>query len=70
MSIRYKVNILDSLKDAGYNTYRIRKEGLIGEAALMNLRKGEMVSMKTIDTLCRLLNCQPGDILLYDEGEQ
>lgn len=28
-----------------------------------------MVSWKTIETICRLLNCQPGDLLEYVEVE-
>ena len=36
--LKYKVNILDELKKAGYSTYRIRKERLIGEATAQKLR--------------------------------
>ena len=63
MSIRYKFDILTALKNAGYNTNRIRKQKLIGEASLTNLRKGEYVSLATIDVICKILHCQPGDIL-------
>ena len=41
------------------------EEKLIGQATLSQLRKGELVSWATIETLCRLLECQPGDILEY-----
>lgn len=64
MPIRYKFNILDALKAAGYTTYRIRKENLLGQATLQQLRKGELVSWANIDKICRLLNCQPGDIIV------
>lgn len=67
MPIQYKIDVLNSLNEAGYTTYRIRKEKLIGEAALMNLRNGEMISMKTLETICRLLHKQPGDVLVYTE---
>ena len=67
MPIRYKVNILSSLKDAGYNTSVLRREKLIGEATIQKLRKNELVSWATITTICKLLNCQPGDILEYAE---
>ena len=69
MSIIYKKDILSALKDAGYSTYRIRKEKLMGEATLQKLRNSESVSWDNIDTLCRLLNCQPGDILEYKADE-
>ena len=71
MPIRFKINVLAALKDAGYSTARIRKEKMIGEATLQQLRHGELVSWKTMETLCRLLDCQPGDLIEYaDNVEQ
>lgn len=69
--IKYRFNLLEALNQAGYNTTRIRKEKLIPEATLQNMRKSKPISMSTLDTLCRLLDCQPGDILIYEkEPEQ
>ena len=65
MPIRYKINILEALKEAGYNTNKIRKERIMGQATLQQLRNGELVSWKNIETICNLLNCQPGDIMEY-----
>lgn len=76
MSIRYKIDILEALKEAGYSSVRIRREKLMGQATLSQLRYGELVSWKNVDTICRLLDCQPGDLLEYEphndeqEGEQ
>ena len=67
MSIRYKKDILDELKTAGFSTYKIRKEKLMGEATLQKIRNGELVSWDNIDTICRLLGCQPGDLVEYVE---
>lgn len=63
--LKYKIDTINALKNAGFSTYRIRKEKLIGENALASLRRQEMISMKSLNTLCRLLSCQPGDILEY-----
>ncbi len=68
MPIKYKIDILAKLKEKGYSSTRIRNEKLIGQSYLQQLRHNEMVSWKTIETICRLLNCQPGDILEYVEG--
>lgn len=65
MPITYKVDILALLKEAGYSSYRIRKEKLMGEATLQKIRNNEPVSWENIATICRLLNCQPGDLLEY-----
>jgi len=67
MAIKYKVDVLVELKKKGYSTARIREEKLIGQSYLQQLRHGELVSWKTIDTLCRLLECQPGDLVEYIE---
>lgn len=65
--IGYKVDILDALNKKGFTTYRLRKEKIIGERTIQQLRNDQLASWATIDTICRLLNCQPGDILEYRE---
>lgn len=68
MPISYKFDVLEALKAAGYTTYKLRQERILGERVIQQLRSGEIVSWKTIDTLCVLLNCQPGDIVEHLEG--
>jgi len=63
--MKYKVNVISKLKEAGYNTSTIRKEKIMGEAMLQKLRNGQMVSWATLETICDILNCQPGDIIEY-----
>lgn len=65
MPITYKIDVLESLKQHGYSTYRIRKEKIFGEATLQKFRNKEPVSWDNISTLCELLQCQPGDILTF-----
>lgn len=65
LPLKYKIDILETLKDAGYSSTRLRNEKLMGESYMTQLRRGEMVSWKTIETICRLLNCQPGDLVEY-----
>ncbi len=70
MALRYKIDILSALKNKGYSTTRIREEKLIGQSYLQQLRHGELVSWKTIDTLCRLLECNVGDIVEYVDAQE
>ena len=65
MSLRYKVDVMAALKEAGYNTNRIRKDKIMGEAMLQKIRQGQMVSWATLETLCELLNCDVGDLITY-----
>jgi putative transcriptional regulator len=70
MAVRYKIDIMAALKEKGYSSTRIREEKLIGQSYLQQIRHNELVSWKTIDTLCRLLECQPGDIIEYIPDEE
>ena len=68
--LRYKVDILKELKEKDYTSYRLRKDKLIGESQIQKIRKGEIASKETLNTICKLFQCQPGDILEYIEDEQ
>lgn len=63
--IVYKMNVLDHLRRAGYSTYRLRNEKLLGEVAIQKLRDGEMITMNNLDTICALLGRQPEDVIGY-----
>ena len=63
----YKINVLESLKESGYNSTRILKENLISQSAVQKIRKNEMVGIKTIEKICELLDMQPGKINKYVE---
>lgn len=67
--IVYK-NMLSKLKSAGYTTYKLRKEKLLSEETISTIRNNGTITSKTIDTVCRLANCQPGDIMEYVPDEK
>lgn len=69
MPLRYKVDVLGKLKEAGYTTYKLKKDKLLGEATIQNLREGKPVSWASIESLCRLLSCQPGDLIEFNEED-
>lgn len=69
MAIKYKFDIVEQLKANGYSTYRIRKEKLLSESTIQKFREGNTsVSLDNIGAVCRLLHCQPGDLIEYDEA--
>lgn len=68
MALQYKIDIMAELKKKGYSSTKIREEKLIGQSYLQQIRHGELVSWKTIDTICSLLDCQPGDLIEYVPG--
>ena len=63
----YKIDVIETLKEAGYNSTRILKENILSQSAMQKLRRGEMIGIKTLDQLCELLDMQPGNIIKYKE---
>lgn len=60
-------DILKKLSAAGWSTYRLQKEKQISNGVISRLRVGDSISTNTVDTICRLLHCQPNDIMEYIE---
>lgn len=65
--IRYKIDIIQALKDKGYTSYKIRTEKIFGEATLTKIRNKEPLNFRNLNTLCKLLECQPSDLIEYVE---
>ncbi len=63
----YKVNVLELLKKAGYNQTVLSRNKVFGHATVQHLRENKVVGIKSIDTICTLLKCQPGDIIGWQE---
>lgn len=70
MGIYYKIDVLAALKAAGYSTYRLRTERIVAESTLQKIRDGKNISTATLDVICTLLNCQPGDIIGHNKDEK
>jgi len=70
VAIRYKIDIMAELKKKGYSSTRLRTEKLLGESYMSQLRHGELVSWKALDTICALLECQPADLIEWVKDEE
>lgn len=60
---RYKTDILKELSNRGYTSTKIRKDKILSQATLQNIRQGKGITTDTINTLCIILRCQPSDII-------
>lgn len=67
--IIYK-DIIKKLADAGYPVSRLRKENIIPQSTLTRIRRNEDINTKTIDTVCRLLNCKVEEVLEYVQDDK
>ena len=57
------------MKEKGISQYILIKDYHISAGQLTRLRRNESVSTHTIEVFCRILECQPGDIMEYIEDE-
>lgn len=62
--------LLALMESKGLTTYRIRKEKIISESTLQNIREGKRITTDAVAALCDALDCQPGDILEYVPGNE
>jgi putative transcriptional regulator len=58
-------NVMQLLADHGWTSYRLRRERVLSEGTLSRIRNGQPITTVTVDTICRLCSCQPGDLLHY-----
>ena len=70
MPLQFKIDVVAALKEKGYTTYRIRNEKILSESTVQKLRAGKGVSWENIETLCRLLECQPADLMEYVDVQE
>ena len=69
MALRYKIDVLEALKAKGLTTYTLRKNNLLSQSTIQKLREKKGLAWENIDNLCKLLDCQPGDIVEYVPDE-
>lgn len=67
--IKYK-DVLKKLEDAGYSTYRLRKEKLLSEYTLTSIRTNKSISISTLDTICRLTGLPVEELIEYKPDEE
>lgn len=67
MALQYKVDILPMLNERGYSSYRLRKESLLSQGVMQSIRAKKPISWANIEQICRLLHCQPGDLIEFIE---
>lgn len=67
---KFKMDIMELLKENGYNTTRIRKEKLIGEKTMQDMKRGIVPGIKTLETLCKILDMQPGNLIKFVPDEK
>ena len=62
--------LFQMMQKRGLTTDKIRKENIISQSALTAIKNGKSVTTDTIAKLCKVLDCQPGDLIEYVDEEE
>ena len=62
-------NLDELMKEKGYTLVKLAEEVGISPVNLSNIKNGNISAIRfsTLDEICKILECQPGDILKYKE---
>lgn len=69
MSIKYD-KLIKKMQEAGITSYTLKRDKVIGQATYKKIMEGGHIDTRTIEKLCELLDCQPGDIIEYVKDEE
>ncbi|MDU6533822.1 MAG: helix-turn-helix transcriptional regulator [Intestinibacter bartlettii] len=64
MGIKF-YKLLDLLNRKGVSKEELRKKINISSSTMAKISKNEYVSLKVVESICRELDCQPGDVMEY-----
>lgn len=57
--------ILAKLAEHGWSTVRLQREKRISNGTIIQIRAGKPITTSTLDVICELCECQPGDLLTW-----
>ena len=62
-------NLWNVMQEKGVSQYALIKKHNISPGQITRLKRNESVSTHTIEMFCRILSCQPGDLMTYIEND-
>ena len=68
MPIKYD-KLIALMRERGITSYTLKRDNIIGQATYKKIMEGGDIDTRTIAKLCKLLNCQTGDMLEYSDDE-
>lgn len=69
--LKYKINVADALKRAGFNTYKAKTSKLLSQDTLKKIKNEDTnISLESINRVCMILDMQPKDLIEYVETEE
>lgn len=56
----------ETMKEKGVSQYRLLQEG-VDNKTLDSLKKNKNITMLTLEKICAIVGCQPGDVVRFIE---
>lgn len=66
----YKIDVVEALSEKGYNSYRMKKDGLMSQGTLKKLKNKENVTLETLNAVCCMLRCNIEDIIKIEATDE
>lgn len=67
---KYKMDVVEALAEKGYNSYRMKKDGLMSQGTLKKLKNKENVTLETLNAVCCMLRCNIEDIINIEATDE
>lgn len=69
MAVRVKLDDVLHARRMTLTELAERVDITLANLSILKTGKAKAIRFSTLEAICRALECQPGDILTYDEGE-
>ena len=69
MAIKY-YKLLDMLNKKGVSKGELQKQACFSSATMAKISSHKLINLSVVNSICKTLNCQPGDIMEYIPDEE
>ena len=69
MAIKVNLDVLMAQKIKGLTVLAKEVDITLANLSILKNNKAKAVRFSTLESICKALDCQPGDILIYEDEE-
>ena len=69
MAIKVNLDVLKKKKKKGLTELAKEVDITLANLSILKNNKAKAVRFSTLESICKALDCQPGDILIYEDEE-
>ena len=69
MAIKVNLDVLMAQKKKGLTELAKEVDITLANLSILKNNKAKVVRFSTLESICKALDCQPGDILIYEDEE-